>query len=174
VTWGFRRGWVPAQAARSASGHEKFPVSGQQPCDHGERQGKRREPAGSVTASAAILGPRSQQHSSIRWQADCGARGHQARAPQLARQLLFSPQPANTVSDKRPSTWSRTGHRPGSHVRVPGFSDGRCQRRSLRRTMSGERCLRGNGVPEFGHEGENAQKRSWRGPVRVTACGRAV
>jgi hypothetical protein len=55
---------------KCASGHEKIPVGGQQPCDHGERQGKRRKPAGSVTALAAMPGPRSPHHSSIRWQAD--------------------------------------------------------------------------------------------------------
>jgi len=45
----------------------------------------------------------------------------------------------------------------------------------LRRAMSGERCLRGSGVPEFGHEGENARE-AGPGAVqgRVTACGRAV
>jgi hypothetical protein len=53
-----------------------------------------------VTASAVLLSPRLQHHSSIRWQAGCGAQGRQARAPQSARQLLFSPQPADTVSDK--------------------------------------------------------------------------
>ncbi len=43
--------------------------------------------------------PRLHRHSSIRWQADCGTQGRQARAPQPARQLLFPPQPADTVSD---------------------------------------------------------------------------
>ena len=32
--------------------------------------------------------------------AGCRAQGRQARAPQAARQLLFTPQPANTISDK--------------------------------------------------------------------------
>jgi len=57
-------------------------------------------PAGSVITSAALLSQRQQHHRSIRWQADRGAQGRQARAPQPARQLLFSPQPADTVSDK--------------------------------------------------------------------------
>lgn len=64
-----------------------------------------------MITSAALLSQRLQHHRSIRWQADCGAQGRQARAPQPARQLLFSPQPADTVSDK-------AGRRPEAELAV--------------------------------------------------------
>ena len=73
-----------------------------------------------------------QHHRPIRWQAECGAQGRWARAPQSARQFLFSPQPVDTVSDKlaadREPDWPQTE----KTCPPTGISDGRCHTSTVR------------------------------------------
>ena len=105
-----RGGRARRPARWAVSGQRKSPEGGQQPRDYRERQGKGRGPAGCVIASATLLSQRPQHHGTIRWQVGGGAQGRQARAPPPTRQPVFSPQPADTVSDK--PTADRKPNRP--------------------------------------------------------------
>ena len=93
--------WQPREIAVTAA---YCPVSDKSAANNpmitGSDAGRGANPQ-ALTASATPLSQLPQRRSSIRWQADCGAQGRQPRAPQSARQLLFLPQPVDTVSDKQ-------------------------------------------------------------------------
>jgi hypothetical protein len=78
----------------------------------------------------------SQPLSSARDYSTTGQSGGKSAAARRAARPEHRSRRGSCFSDlslrlpavaKWPYTRSRTGHRPGSRVRVPGFSDGRCQ-----------------------------------------------
>ena len=104
----------------------KFQVGGHEARDHPKL---RREPPATASpgiAPASDLSRHPQNPEVIQWQADPERRA--ARGPSTGSAAAATlprtgsrPHPATS----RPQNWTRIGHRPGKHVRIPGSSRSR-------------------------------------------------
>ena len=121
-----RTDWLRTAGVRAVI---TFPVGGQQSHDHRDRQGKRREPAGSVAAAAVFPGPRRQHHRPVRRQAGRGRAGPPGPGTAAGPAAASPPQPAAAVSDEVIVHREPNRPPPASRARAPGCSGGRCHRR---------------------------------------------
>jgi hypothetical protein len=135
---GSNRGPAPpvTAAAKPAQEPEKLRVGGQHPDGHGSDTGSGRAPAGSMTPSPspqpATTAPPVNPMASWPWRAGHPAPEHRGQRGSC----LFHLSPRTPAATTRPPAWNRPGRRlgrrPGSHVRIPGFSDGGYQQRKDR------------------------------------------